>query len=248
MKKNKKFYFISSLPRAGVTLLSSLINQTNQLKISPNSILPTLLQSFFKSKNDLVFKNFPNHKALDRCAKNLFDEYYSNINSPNILDRSAWGRPDYLPMLQHLFKERKFVLLIRPIIECLASFIKTEKPINVEARCNELLSNNGILYKNICSIRNIIDNNEKYIIIEYDNLVSNPQNEINRLFSFLNLEQEVVNTHNFNQFEFDGVKYNDDVLPANIHTIRTNKVEKIDYDVYRYIPQTIINKIKNLKL
>jgi hypothetical protein len=129
LKKNKKFYFISSLPRAGVTLLSSLINQTNQLKISPNSILPTLLQSFFKSKNDLVFKNFPNHKALDRCAKNLFDEYYSNINSPNILDRSAWGRADYLPMLQHLFKERKFVLLIRPIIECLASFIKTEKPI-----------------------------------------------------------------------------------------------------------------------
>jgi hypothetical protein len=248
LKKNKKFYFISSLPRAGVTLLSSLINQTNQLKISPNSILPTLLQSFFKSKNDLVFKNFPNHKALDRCAKNLFDEYYSNINSPNILDRSAWGRADYLPMLQHLFKERKFVLLIRPIIECLASFIKTEKPINVEARCNELLSNNGILYKNIYSIKNIIDNNEKYIIIEYNNLVSNPQNEINRLFSFLNLEQEVVNTHNFNQFEFDGVRYNDDVLPANIHTIRTNKVEKIDYDVYRYIPQTIINKIKNLKL
>jgi hypothetical protein len=248
LKKNKKFYFISSLPRAGVTLLSSLINQTNQLKISPNSILPTLLQSFFKSKNDLVFKNFPNHKALDRCAKNLFDEYYSNINSPNILDRSAWGRADYLPMLQHLFKERKFVLLIRPIIECLASFIKTEKPINVEARCNELLSNNGILYKNICSIKNIIDNNEKYIIIEYNNLVFNPQNEINRLFSFLNLEQEVVNTHNFNQFEFDGVRYNDDVLPANIHTIRTNKVEKIDYDVYRYIPQTIINKIKNLKL
>jgi hypothetical protein len=117
-----------------------------------------------------------------------------------------------------------------------------------EARCNELLSDNGILYKNICSIKNIIDNNEKYIIIEYNNLVFNPQNEINRLFSFLNLEQEVVNTHNFNQFEFDGVRYNDDVLPANIHTIRTNKVEKIDYDVYRYIPQTIINKIKNLKL
>ena len=248
MKKNKKFYFISSLPRAGVTLLSSLINQTNQLKISPNSILPTLLQSFFKSKNDLVFKNFPNHKALDRCAKNLFDEYYSNINSPNILDRSAWGRSDYLPMLQYLFKERKFVLLLRPIIECLASFIKTEKPKDPEKRCNELISDNGILYKNICSIKNIIDNNENYLIIKYEDLILNPQNEINRLFSFLDLKQEIINTKNFNQFEFDGIQYNDDVLDAKLHTIRTDKVEKIDYDVYRYIPKTIINKIKNLKL
>jgi len=246
--QNKNFYFLTSIPRSGITLLSALVNQSKQLKISPNSILPTLLKSFFESKNDLIFKNFPNHKALDRCAKNLFNEYYATVNAPNILDRSAWGRKDYLPMLQHLFKERKFVLLLRPIIECVASFIKTENPTDPENRCNELLCEGGIINNNVISVRNIIDNNENYLIIKYEDLILNPQNQINRLFSFLDLEQEVVNTHNFNQFEFDGVRYNDDVLPANIHTIRTNKVEKIDYDVYRYIPQTIINKIKNLKL
>lgn len=248
LKQNKNFYFLSSIPRSGVTLLSALVNQSNQLKISPNSILPTLLKSFFESKNDLIFKNFPNHKALDRCAKNLFDEYYFEINAPNILDRSAWGREDYLPMIQYLFKKRKFVLLLRPIIECVASFIKIENPTDPENRCNELLCEGGIINNNVRSIRNIINNNENYLIIKYEDLIINPQNEIDRLFSFLNLKQEIVNTHAFNQFEFDNVKYNDDVLAANLHTIRTNKVEKISYDVYKYIPKTVINKIKNLEL
>ena len=119
------------MPRSGVTLLSSLVNQSKQINISPNSIVPTLLKTFFESKNDLIFKNFPNHKAIDRCAKNLFNQYYETVNVPNILDRSAWGRKDYLPMIQYLFKKRKFVLLVRPLIECLASFIKKENPTDV---------------------------------------------------------------------------------------------------------------------
>ena len=45
---NKKYYFLSGLPRAGNTLLSSFINQSKKVKATANSILPNILFETFK--------------------------------------------------------------------------------------------------------------------------------------------------------------------------------------------------------
>ena len=99
----------------------------------------------------------------------------------------------------------------------------------------------------MCSINNIIHNNENCLIIKYEDLIVNPQNEIDKLFNYLNLKKEKIKLKNFNQFSFDGHQYNDSVLPKDIHTIRTNVIKKNNYDVYKYVPQNIINKIKYIK-
>jgi LPS sulfotransferase NodH len=46
----KNFYFLCALPRSGATLLSSIINQSNQIKVSPNSVIWDILSFLIKMK------------------------------------------------------------------------------------------------------------------------------------------------------------------------------------------------------
>ena len=39
----KKIYFLCGLPRAGNTLLGSIVNQNKNIKITANSIVPDIL-------------------------------------------------------------------------------------------------------------------------------------------------------------------------------------------------------------
>ena len=59
----------------------------------------------------------------------LFDTYYFDINTNVILDRAPWGTPWNLDILKTIFKKRKFVILYRPPLECLASLIKSQNTV-----------------------------------------------------------------------------------------------------------------------
>jgi hypothetical protein len=68
-----------------------------------------------------------------------------------------------------------------------SSFIKIEKPINIELRCHELMKIDGMIGKSLWSIKNIIKEKENYIIINYLDLMNNPLNEIKKIYKFLNI-------------------------------------------------------------
>ena len=50
--------FLVGMPRAGNTILSSILNQNPNVKMSAHSILPTLLDSILQIKNHERFLNF----------------------------------------------------------------------------------------------------------------------------------------------------------------------------------------------
>jgi len=70
--KTKKIFYLAGLPRAGNTLLSSILNQNPKVKVSANSILSTITWNLFCLKENKVFKNFPDHKSLDNVIINIF--------------------------------------------------------------------------------------------------------------------------------------------------------------------------------
>jgi hypothetical protein len=250
MIKNKNFYFFTSLPRSGNTLLGSLLNQTNQINLSANSILPDIVWLLEDMKNNIIFKNFPYNKGLDNIRNNIFDLYYKDINAKNILDNGAWGTPANLNLLKKIFTKRKFVILVRPILECLASFIRVEKPKNVIERCNQLMekTREGRIAKSIWSIENLINEKEDYIKIEYKDLVLNTKETIKKIFNFLEIEYIDFNINNLCQFNFDGVVYDDSVIYGPLHHLRTNKIESLNYRVEDYLPKEIIKKYGHIVL
>ena len=56
---NKKFFFLTGLPRTGNTLLSSILNQNKDIITTNYSILAPLLHSIDKQRKEITYKNFP---------------------------------------------------------------------------------------------------------------------------------------------------------------------------------------------
>ena len=173
---NKNFYFVCGLPRAGNTLLGTLINQNSNISFGPNSVLAEILYQISLVRTTEAFKIFPDEKSFDNLLNGVLNSYYKDFTAKNILMRAPWGTPANLFILKSMIEEPKFIILYRPVLECLASFIKVENPINIESRCDQLISKEGIIGKNLWSIENIINDKEKNIVIHYDNLIKNTKN------------------------------------------------------------------------
>tara|TARA_R110000823_G_C15922795_1_gene498815 strand:+ start:1387 stop:2139 length:753 start_codon:yes stop_codon:yes gene_type:complete len=248
----KEIYFLSGMPRAGNTLLGSLLNQNKEISVTANSIVPEILYKLYLIKKIDAFKNFLDHSSLDNVYNNVFNNYYKDWKSKYIIDRSSWGTPDNLELLKRIIKKPKFIILYRPILEILASFIKIEKPENIEKQCDIFMDinkgRNGIVDRNLWSIENIIKNKENFIIIHYKNLIKDPIKQIKKIHKFLNIPFKNIQLENFNEFYANNIKYDDNVLNCNLHKIRTDKVEQVKYNIESILPKHIIDKYSGLDI
>ena len=244
----KNIYFLSSLPRAGNTLLGSIINSNKNIKCTANSIVPSILDNLFKLKKTSAFKNFPDHESLDNLIKNVFNKYYENWNVDVIIERAPWGTPDNLKYVQHIIKNPKFIILIRPVLECISSFVKLE----VEAGTNENAIKNyvyslmdvdtGVIGKYLLSVENIIRTKKNYKIFHYKDLVNNTDFFLKELSEYVKVD--IKKPKQLKQFSVNNIKYDDSVYQKNFHTIKTEFIESSKYDVIKYIPKEIIERYK----
>jgi hypothetical protein len=244
----REYYFLCSLPRAGNTLLGSILNQSKNIRLTSNSILPEIIYQLQSLKENEIYKNFPDEKSLDNIIKNVFNNYYEEWNVDNIIDRGVWGTPYNLTSLKSIIEKPKFIILYRPILECLASFIKIEKPINVETRCHQLMSEEGAVGKGLWSIKNLIEKKENYIIIYYKDFIKNPNIEIKTMFDFLKISFKNFDLSNLKQFSVNNVSYDDSIYKAPLHTIRTDKIKLNKYNIKDYLPANIIKQYSNLDI
>ncbi len=247
-KEDKQYFFLNSLPRSGNTLLGSIINQNPDVNITAKTILVDVIYQLYLLKQNPIYLNFPDSKSIDNIINNTFKNYYQNWKAKFIIDRGCWGTPFNLNMLKSIIKKPKFIILYRPILECLASFIKIEKPKNIELRCDQLMSEDGILGKNLWSIKNTIENKENYIIINYSDLVKKPFDYVNKIYTFLNIEKYNHDFKNISQFSVNNIEYNDNVLSAPLHTIKTDKIELNQLKIEDYLPKNIIDKYSHFDI
>ena len=242
----KKYYFLCGLPRSGNTLFSSILNQNSNIAVTANSIIPNLFESLRQNYKSEYFLNFPDHSSLDNILKNLFNNYYKDWKQNIIIDRGPWGTNANLEYLKKLNFDLKFIVLHRPILEVLASFIKLERPVSVMKRCDELmnLDNNGIVARYYWSYKNL--RKEKNVLfISYDDLVNNTESEIKKVYDFLNLKHFNHHYKNLSQFKVNDLTYDDSIYNTPLHTIRVDDIKKNDYDIKNVLPESVINKYKS---
>ena len=244
----KEIFFLSGMPRSGNTLLSSLVNQNKDITINAQSPVIDMVHDFCLMKEDLIFKNFPDHNSFNNVFKNIFNHYYKNFTTKYIIDRGPWGTPGNLQALKQIIEKPKFIILYRPVLEVLASFINLEKPNNIEKRCFDLMhlqDKNGMIDKSLYSIHNILKEKEDHLVIYYNNLIIDPLKEIKKIYEFLNVPFESIVIDGFNQLKINGITYDDSVYSVDYHKIRTDKIMKINRDIEQILPKEIINLYSN---
>ena len=260
----KKFFCLHGLPRAGNTLLGSIINQNPKVAVTANSIIADMLGELYLLQNTDIFKNFPDHKSFDNVTKSLIQTYYKDWSQDYIIDRNPWGFPINLKFLKRVQDEIKIIVLVRDVSEILASFIKwSEKEptsfVNqyeaktIEEKCDMLMNQKGQIVKELIGIKHLLDHQPKemYHIVEYNDLCDNPKQTIEGIYDFLGIYRFNHRYNNLDQFYVNGMKYDDNIVGQNLHTIETNSINSNNYNEFKenvndILPKSIIEKYNNL--
>jgi len=212
----KKVFFLVSLPRAGNVLLSSILNQNPDIAVTDNS------------KILLVFRNLPDDSYLNNATHEIINGYYKKWKQKYIIDRSFWGTPANLKLLKETGKDIKIIVLIRDIIEVLASFIRwSEKnPNNFidelnfktrEEQCNYLI-NMSMISNGLVGIKHLLSEENKSLchFVKYNDLVKYPQRIIKEIYDYLEIPPFKHRYTNLDQYEVNGKKYDDNFLGKEV--------------------------------
>ena len=257
--QKRKLFFLVALPRSGNTLLASILNQNPEIATTANSMTLEIMKNLFLLKETDVFKNYPDHKSLDNVLNTVFDNYYKDWPQRIIVDRGPVTTPGNMNVMEQHFGNRfKVIVLLRDLMDVLASFIKwfenepTAYPNqygkNIEEKLWVLMQDNGVIAKELKAIQNAFRfKNLKHFkyenichFIKYDDLVKNPQQTITNLYQFLDEPLYPHQFSNLKQFQLNGIGYDDKELGNNLHMIRT-EVRKEDNPYKSMIPKSIVD-------
>ena len=238
---NKTYHFLAGLPRSGNTLLSAILNQNPDIYSTPLSPLPTFMWDFATSAGNMeqTNRNTENQIKSEIFLSSFIDNYYKEVEKPVVIDREkAWGTPGNLNIIkQYITPTPKIIFTVRDILEIIASFVKMDAGYLKNGAYNEnyymanyrsekdlvaefLMEPNGDIGKGLLSLASAFypENKGMFHIVEYNDLVFNPEDTMSKIYDFLEMPGY---EHNFSKIE-KVEKDNDEILglPKDLHNIR----------------------------
>jgi len=251
----KEIFFLSGLPRAGNTLFGSLMNQNPNVAVTANSITADMMGELFTLKRTDIFQNYPDYKSFDNVATKVFEHYYQDWKADYIIDRAPWGMPPNIHFIKKYRKNVKIIVLVRDVIEVLASFIKfsqrnpgsyidLERNRSIEEKCDVLMNKDGVIVKELIGIKHLLrpENKGIYHMIEYHDFTAHPKKTIEGVYDFLEIPKFKHHFINLDQFKVNDHHYDDSVLGGDLHKIKTDVITPSTYDARTIIPKSIIDK------
>ena len=257
----KVIHYLCGLPRAGNTIISTILNQNPEIAATPNSIITEIFRDLNNLKNTDVFLNYPDHNSFDNVTKSVIHQYYKDWKEPIIIDRGPWGAPNNLKFLKHYVNPKpKIVVLVRDVLEVLASFIDWADKnydafpnrygtMDTEKRCDLLMNQDGLIVKELIAIKHLVDHHPgTYKLVDYNEMVKNPEQTIKEIYEFYEIKSFKHDFKSFKQFKVNGMSYDDKAVGANLHTIKTKGISKTKRNINKTLPKSIIKKYGNLNV
>jgi len=255
----KQLSFLVALPRSGNTLFASIMNQNPNVVCTANSLTLEIMKDLFLLKQTDVFQNYPDHRSLDNVLNVVYDFYYKDWPQSYIIDRGpVMTTGNFSLMTKHFKGTFKCVVLLRDLMDVLASYIKwfENEPTafpnkygkkNIEEKLWMLMNKDGAIAKDLEAIKNSYNYPELCLYIRYEDLVKNPEFQIQRVYDFLKIPPFQHDFKNLKQITINGISYDDTIVGNNMHTIKTElKLEDNPYK--KMIPQSIIDAYGHIKL
>ena len=224
----KNYFFMAGLPRAGSTLLSSILNQNPRIYSGPSSpVLSTMFVIENHLLQDELFHGYPKPEQGHAIISNIINQFYGDVKKPVVVDKNrAWvARVPYIE--QYIGQRAKIICPVRDIDEILTSMItmirrnpykegqprinfideqlvKLNIPINDENRCEYIAGPDGILGQSLNAILEGLNQgySNRFHFVEYKDLVNNPKETMKKLYEFMGeepFEHQFTNLKNQNR-------------------------------------------------
>ena len=261
---DKKFYFMAGLPRAGSTLLSTLLNQNPRFYSGPSSpVLGAMFATHDNFQNNELYTGYPKPNQVQEIVGSVIRHWYSDVEQEVIFDKNrAWCAR--VPFIEgYIGQEAKIIVPVRRVDEILTSLltmvhrntfvegqprinfvdeqlVKNNIPITDHNRCEYLLvAQGGIVYESLNATKMGVDegHSDKFHYVDYNDLVTDPQGELNNIYEFLGEESfehtfdNLSNEHREDDLTTYGL--------SDMHEVHS-KLEKTSADPSEVLPESII--------
>lgn len=201
--KGEKLIFIISQPRSGSSLTQQLLLKSDSITSSPESWQMLSLIHTYKYTNIKEGYN-PNYTSINfleylttldkgletvkQKIKDLALELYALKNEKNLLFLDKTPRYYHIiEELYELFPEAKFVFLVRNPLSVFASILDY----NFNGNFIKFLKSKDRvedLYTAPLMIKNAVKSKKNHILVKYEDLIENAEDELSRIFNYLKLE------------------------------------------------------------
>ena len=259
----KTFYFMAGLPRSGSTLLSTLLNQNPRIYSGPSSpVLGVMYSTHDNFISNELYTGYPKPDQVNEIIGSVIEHWYSDIDKPVVIDKNrAWCAR--VPFIEGYIKqEAKVIVPVRRIDEILSSIltmikrnsfqegqprinfvdeylVKNNIPINDETRCQHLLSPDGIVWESLNATKLGVEegHSDKFLFVDYNDLVKDPQKELNEIYEFLGEEpfehtfENLSNEHREDDITTYGL--------SDMHEVHS-ELKKVSTDPSEILPDSII--------
>lgn len=253
----KKYHFISGLPRSGSTLLTGILNQNPRFHSEISDLLCPYIISMLNIKDDPGARTFSTEERMLNVYNAMFDGWYKHIDRQVFFNTCRyWTKiPEYLYKLNPNFK---IVCCVRDLNLILNSFENTYKsrsaadPIvtliydnsvaqHVWSRTDSLLDSQGFLRKSYDAFKECYYGKyrDHLLVVEYDNLTQRPKETLETIYNFID---EPYFEHDFDNVEYQNDKYDYDLQTKGLHTVRS-RVEYTEPNIV--LPPELMGKYSN---
>lgn len=262
---SKTYHFMAGLPRAGSTLLKSLLNQNPDIHTEPVSPILELMyytdEYFTISEQYLAY---PKPKSAYNLVSKVIDNFYFDTEEPVVIDHCrAWSN-NIERIKTYITPNPKIICPVRDVAEILTSFItmihrnsdevsfidehliERGYPTTDDNRCHYLMSKEGIVEQALWAQSQafIRGDHKKYMLfVEYDDLMNSPQQTMDRIYEFLGMDSF---QHNFNSISNTNRETEHQWNLKDMHHVRS-KLEKRSRKPEDVLSREVLNKYNNLE-
>lgn len=229
----RRHHFISGLPRSGSTLTAALLRQNPNFHAGMSSPIAGLFDGMIAQVSaGTELSSTVTEAQRARLLRGLFDSYYAEQDEEVIFDTNrAWTA--MLPALMTVFPEAKVICLVRDLSWIMDSmerqfrqnafehtrlFNSPAERSTVYTRVEAMAGANRLVGYPWHALREACysDFADRVMIVEYDLLVSRPQDVLKLLYEFLD---EAPYEHDFASVDYDAPAFDAGLGLEGLHRV-----------------------------
>ncbi|MCZ4353693.1 sulfotransferase [Roseovarius aestuarii] len=232
-ERQRKYNFISGLPRSGSTLTAGILRQNPRFHAGMSSPVAALFDSLIAQVSaGSEMSSMVNESQRKRFLSGLFDSYYADYEQPVIFDTNrAWTAQ--LPALMQLYPESKVICLVRDVpwimdsierqfrhnaFEHTTLFNSAAERSTVYTRVEALAGANRLVGYPWHALREACYSEfaDRLVVVEYDLLAQRPRDVFKLIYEFL---EEDPFEHDFDAVDFDAPEFDAQLGLSGLHKV-----------------------------
>lgn len=197
--------FLLSVPRSGSTLVSLLLNNHDEIHCPPEPWVLLGLEALGQvhpehpadspflaaAISEFLGQNRP--EFVNLAANSIYQQALQSTKKSWFIDKTPRYYL-YLDLIREAFPKDKAILLLRNPLDVAASYLTTWN-INLAELIRDQ-TDSPFLFDYVLGFKYLVNFQSQYIshVVHYEQLVTDPKKEMDRVFTFLNIKTEAVST------------------------------------------------------